>query len=508
MIQHFFSYNSVCLLLACVLCGFSFESLDGQPPKREFRAVWVSTVANIDWPSSPGLTSAQQKEEILKILDLHQQNRINAIILQVRPAADAIYFSDLEPWSRYLTGEQGRIPEPFYDPLEFWIAEAHRRGMELHAWFNPYRIKVNQTDELSDDHISHAHPEWIFNYGIRTYFSPAHPEVWNFIKTVVVDVVTRYDVDAIHFDDYFYPYRVQGEELPDSLDFMLFGGDYYPDRLEDWRRHNVDTIIQVLSTAIKAAKPWVKFGISPFGVWRNRAQDTRGSETTAGITNFDGLYADVIKWQRNGWIDYLMPQIYWRIDHPAVDFSTLAHWWNDYAYGRSVYVGLSPYKLQKKSEHKQWRKDKYFLQQLDILRSLEEVDGFGYFSSRHFFREDLERLNRKIQNQYCHYPALVPTMPWIDNEAPEIPGNLRLEGDEITWDVANTENEFDRARFFVIYRFTGDENLHLKGPQRIVGVTGEHSFKLNGINTTGIYRITSLDRLNNESQLSVFLKIE
>jgi len=508
MNQHLFSANIIWVLLCCVLYGFSFEPLNGQPLKREFRGVWVSTVANIDWPSSPGLTSAQQKEEILSILNLHQQNRINAIILQVRPAADAIYPSDLEPWSRYLTGEQGRIPEPFYDPLEFWIVEAHRRGMELHAWFNPYRIKVNPADELSDDHVSHTHPDWIFNYGTRTYFSPAHPEVWDFVKKVVVDVVARYDVDAIHFDDYFYPYRIRGEEIPDSLEFLLFGGEYFPDRLEEWRRHNVDTIIQVLSTAIKAVKPWVKFGISPFGVWRNRAEDPMGSETTAGTTNFDGLYADVIKWQRNGWIDYLMPQIYWRDDHPAVDFSTLAYWWNDYGFGRSVYLGLAPYRLQKKSEHKLWRKEKYFLQQLDILRSLEGVSGFGYFSSRHFFREDFKGLNRKIQHHYCLFHALVPTMPWIDNKAPQAPKNLRLEGDEIVWDAVNAKNEFDRARFFVVYRFHEGGNRHLKGPERIIGVTGEHRFTLNGGNTAGIYRISSLDRLNNESQLSILLEIE
>jgi len=500
--------NVIGVMLCLVLSGSFYLPLKGQPPKREFRGVWVSTVANIDWPSSPSLTSSQQKEEILKILDLHQQNRINAIILQVRPAADAIYPSDLEPWSRYLTGEQGRAPEPFYDPLEFWIAEAHRRGMEIHAWFNPYRIKLNPADELSDDHVSHAHPEWMFSYGTHTYFSPAHPEVWEFVKKVVIDVVTRYDVDAIHFDDYFYPYRIHGEEIPDSLEFLLFGEDYYPDMLEEWRRHNVDTIIQVLSTAIKAVKPWVKFGISPFGVWRNRAEDPMGSETKAGTTNYDGLYADVITWQRNGWIDYLMPQLYWRDDHPAANFSTLAYWWNDFGYGRSVYLGLAPYRIQKKSKHKLWRKEKYFLQQIDILRSLEEVSGYGYFSSRHFFREDFRRLNRKIQNHYCPFHALVPTMPWIDNGAPFAPGNLRLEGDAIVWDVADAKNEMERARFFVVYRFNGNEKQFLKGADRIVGVTGEQHFTVNGDIVSGIYRISSLDRLSNESQLSVLLEID
>jgi uncharacterized lipoprotein YddW (UPF0748 family) len=317
------------LLILGLFLGICLPALKAQIPKREFRGVWVATVANIDWPSRPGLSTSQQKGEILEILDKHKRNGINAIILQIRPTADALYPSDLEPWSRFLTGEQGVAPEPYYDPLEFWIVEAHRRGMELHAWLNPYRISLDTADVLSDQHISHSHPEWLFTYGDRSYFSPAHPQVWDFVTRVVVDVVRRYDVDAIHFDDYFYPYQIDGQELPDSLEFQIFGGEFFPDRIEDWRRHNVDTIISMLSAAIKKEKPWVKFGISPFGVWRNRSQDELGSETSAGTSNYDGLYADVLLWQKMGWIDYLMPQLYWRESHPAVGFSTLAHWWND-----------------------------------------------------------------------------------------------------------------------------------------------------------------------------------
>ncbi|MCK4992803.1 MAG: family 10 glycosylhydrolase, partial [Bacteroidales bacterium] len=299
-------------LLILGFCGIFVQALSAQSPKREFRGVWVATVANIDWPSEPGLSTYEQQHEILDIVDMHKKNGINAIILQVRPTADALYSSELEPWSGFLTGEQGKAPDPFYDPLEFWIREAHKRGMELHAWFNPYRINVDTADFLSGSHIIHKHPEWLFSYGGRFYFSPANPGVWNFVREVVVDVVRRYDVDAIHFDDYFYPYRIENQEFPDSLDFARYGGKFYPDRLEEWRRHNVDTIIAMLGAAIKEEKPWVKFGISPFGVWRNRSEDERGSETTAGTSNYDGLYADVLLWQQKGWIDYLMPQLYWR----------------------------------------------------------------------------------------------------------------------------------------------------------------------------------------------------
>jgi uncharacterized lipoprotein YddW (UPF0748 family) len=496
------------LLLLCLLCGFVLQPLLGQAPKREFRGVWVATVANIDWPSAPGLSTSRQQEEILDILDLHKLNGNNAIILQVRPTADAFYHSELEPWSRFLSGEQGVAPDPFYDPLEFWILEAHRRGMELHAWFNPYRITLDTTDSLSLSHIVHSHPEWIFTYGERTYFSPANPQVWDFVTEVVVDVVRRYDVDAIHFDDYFYPYQIAGQELPDSLEFQLFGGEFYPDRIGDWRRHNVDTIISMLGAAIKAEKPWVKFGISPFGVWRNRSEDTYGSETTAGTSNYDGLYADVLLWQRKGWIDYLMPQLYWRESHPAVGFSTLAYWWNDFGYGRHMYVGLAPYRLDKKSTYRQWRKAKYLLRQIDLIRQLEGLHGYGYFSSKHFFREDLDKLNLSLQKKHCRTPALVPEMPWIDSQTPPRPMDIRLEGETLVWEAQEMSAEMDRSRFFAVYRFDRGENTHIKSAKNLVELTGETRITFKGGIPGGIYRIAALDRLNNESQLSDPLEVQ
>ena len=495
-------------LLLLLLWGLSSSDLFAQAPKREFRGVWVATVANIDWPSSPGLSTIQQQAEILEILDLHKLNGNNAIILQVRPTADALYQSELEPWSRFLSGEQGVAPEPYYDPLEFWIREAHKRGMEMHAWLNPYRISIDTADLLSESHISHLHPEWIFTYGERTYFSPANPQVWDFVTSVVVDVVRRYDVDAIHFDDYFYPYQIADQDLPDSLEFKVFGGEFYPDRIEDWRRHNVDTIISLLGSAIKAEKPWVKFGISPFGVWRNRSEDAHGSETSAGTSNYDGLYADVLHWQRKGWIDYLMPQLYWRESHPAVGFSTLAYWWNDFGFGRHMYVGLAPYRLDKKSQHPEWRKEKYLLMQIDKIRDLEGLHGFGYFSSKHFFREDLNRLNKKLQKKYCQTPALVPEMPWIDSEAPSSPTDLRREGKALVWEASEASETMDRSRFFTVYRFDPNENSLIKSPGNLVELTGETRLTFEEGIPKGIYRIAALDRLNNESQLSDPLEVK
>ena len=478
------------------------------PVKYEFRAVWVATVANIDWPSRPGLPVDVQKKEIRDILDMHKRNGMNAIILQVRPSADALYASSLEPWSVYLNGEQGKAPEPFYDPLEYWIREAHRRGMELHAWFNPYRVRQHPSDSLVPGHVFNRHPDWCFTYGSKTYLAPGHPEVWSYVTQVVADVVRRYDIDAVHLDDYFYPYRIGGTPIPDDSTFLAFGGSYYPDRKEEWRRHNVDTVIQMLGKTIKQEKPWVKFGISPFGVWRNRTADNRGSETRAGTTNYDVLYADVVKWQQQGWVDYLMPQIYWRDNHPAADFSTLAYWWNDFHFGRAMYVGLAPYRLRKDAEYRQWKRDRFLLRQVDLIRSLEGIDGYGFFSSRHFARKKLRSLNRKLRRSYTRYPAIVPPMPWIDATAPDPPDNLYAEGNELRWETEPAGDEFDKARFFVVYRYKTKSERTLKRPGNIIAVTGEPLLTFEKEVPDGIYRVAALDRLNNESQLSEPLIID
>jgi len=502
MSQLLHNYSKKLILQLLILSVCALQTLYSQAPKREFRAVWVATVANIDWPSRPGLSGVEQQEEIKAILDLHQANGINAIILQVRPTADAIYPSELEPWTRFLTGVQGVAPEPWYDPLEFWIEECHRRGMELHAWFNPYRIKMSAKDSLAEKHIALQHPEWCFEYGGKTYFSPANSWVRDFLVTVGLDVVRRYDIDAVHFDDYFYPYAIAGEAIPDGPEFSLLGDSLYPSDPGQWRRQNVDTIIEMLHLAIKSEKPWVKFGISPFGVWRNRSEDFTGSETRAGISNYDGLYADVLKWQREGWIDYLMPQIYWRDDHPLAGFSTLAYWWNDFSYGRSVYVGLAPYRISKASKYKMWKKEKYLLAQIEVLRKLEGIDGFGFFSSKHFFRSDLSRLNSKLRKQYCSRPALVPEMPWIDSQAPPAPFNLVREGNSLHWDIHESLNEMERSRFFVLYRYGKGENSKVKRFENMIRVSAQSATVFPEGIEPGVYRVSALDRLSNESQLS------
>lgn len=505
---HYKQFDMKIFISLLIIFVLSTHATPAQPIKREFRGVWVSTVANIDWPSRPGLSALDQQKEIIRILDNHKARGINAIILQIRPASDAIYPSTLEPWSRYLTGIQGHAPRPFYDPLKFWITEAHKRGMELHAWFNPYRIKQSLKDSLDQEHIFVKKPYLGWEYGNRIYFEPGHPEVWEFLVKVVKDVVSRYDVDAIHFDDYFYPYKIRDTEIPDDKAFEMFGGDFYPENWDAWRRHNVDTIIQLLSDAIKDTKPWVKFGISPFGVWRNRTSDPLGSETRAGTTNYDALYADIIKWQQKGWIDYIIPQLYWRDDHPVADFSTLAYWWNDFSYGRGMYIGLAPYRIDKKSDHRLWRNHKFFLRQIALLRDLESIEGMAFFSSKHFFREDLQRMDKKLRKEYFTNPAIVPAMPWINNQPPPAPDQLQINNNTLTWNIPATKGEMNKPRFYVIYYYPDPPARPLKYPQTILTITGESQVTFKENLPTGMYRVSSLDRLNNESQLSNPLIVE
>ena len=312
------------------------------PPQYEFRAVWIATVENIDWPSKKALPVAQQKAEFIKLLDMHKRNGMNAVVMQIRPVTDAFYPSQYEPWSEYLTGRQGLPPSPYYDPLEFMINETHKRGMEFHAWVNPYRAVFNiKLSSVSPTHVTRLFPKWFLTYGSKKYFDPGLPEAREHVTRVIRDVVERYDLDAIHFDDYFYPYKIPGKEFPDQASFARYGNGMAKD---DWRRSNVDTIIKMLSETIKSVNPRVKFGISPFGVWRNKSKDPMGSNTRAGVTNYDELYADILLWLREGWIDYVAPQLYWEIGFPLADYTVLLDWWSRYSYGKQVYIGHGIYR--------------------------------------------------------------------------------------------------------------------------------------------------------------------
>jgi uncharacterized lipoprotein YddW (UPF0748 family) len=379
---------------------------------HEFRGVWIATVDNIDWPQRGVYTPYGQQTEFIRQLDQHKKNGMNAVIVQVRPSADAFYPSKLEPWSQWLTGVQGRSPSPYYDPLQFMINEVHKRGMEFHAWLNPYRANFNiSSASIAPNHITRIHPDWFLTYGGKKYFDPSNQDGQQHVIAVVRDIVSRYDIDAIHMDDYFYPYRIAGKEFPDAASYIRSGSRLSKD---DWRRSNVDTIIRKLNEVIKEEKPWCKFGISPFGVWRNKDMDPEGSNTKAGQTNYDDLYADILLWMKEGWVDYVAPQLYWERGHRLADYDELIDWWSRHSYGRHVYIGHGIYRAFEKGAA--WKNPKELPNQIKKLREYPEVQGSIYFSSKSFDRNP-NGWNDSLQNNYYRTPALIPEMSWLPSKA-------------------------------------------------------------------------------------------
>jgi uncharacterized lipoprotein YddW (UPF0748 family) len=376
-------------------------------PKQEFRAVWIATVDNIDWPSKKGIAVDSQKAEFIRILDLHKSNGMNAVIMQVRPATDAFYPSPYEPWSEWLSGVQGKPPSPYYDPLQFMVTETHKRGMEFHAWCNPYRADFSiGKASIAPSHITRLHPQWFLDYGGKKYFDPGNKEAQAFVVEVIRDMTERYDVDALHFDDYFYPYRIAGQEFPDSVSYQQYNNGLTKD---DWRRSNVDSVIVSLSRMIKQVKPWVKFGISPFGVWRNSDKDPRGSNTKAGQTNYDDLYADILLWLQKGWIDYVAPQLYWEFGHKAAPYEVLIDWWSKHTYGKHCYIGLGIYRA---GSNDAWKDSTQLLKQIDLLRNTPNMHGMIFFSSKTFNRNP-NGWNDSLRLNYFKEPAMVPEMKWL-----------------------------------------------------------------------------------------------
>jgi len=471
-------------------------------PKREFRGVWIATVANIDWPSKPGLSVGQQKAELIQILDSHQRAGINAIMFQIRPAADAFYSKGREPWSRYLSGIQGQAPNPFYDPLDFAIKEAHTRGMELHAWLNPYRATVDAGNTVANNHITKTHPEWFFYYSGKKLFNPGLPQVRLYITSVVMDVVKNYDIDGIHFDDYFYPYP-ERSPLPDLPTFRQYGRGF--SSIDDWRRDNVDLLIKMVSDSIKAEKPFVKFGISPFGIWDNKKDHPKGSET-AGFSGYRQLYADAIKWASEGWIDYQNPQIYFPFNYRAAAFEVLLDWWSRNTYGRHLYIGQAAYRVTEKGQG--WHEKDQLPRQIKTLRQNDQTQGSVFFSSKSI-TNNLGGFRDSLQYNYYRFKALPPTMPWLDNTPPLPPRGLTVrvtahKAVTLHWQKPDVTTDGERAYGYVIYRFNKGEEIDLTNARNILYISYNNSYTTYTDDsvirdTPYTYVITSLDRLKNES---------
>ncbi|MEU2588473.1 family 10 glycosylhydrolase [Streptomyces avermitilis] len=372
----------------------------------ELRGMWLATVANRDWPSHAGLTPAEQRAELLAHLDTAVRRRLNAVFFQVRPTADALWPSPYEPWSQYLTGTQGK--DPGWDPLGTAVAEAHARGLELHAWFNPYRI-ANHTDptRLVASHPARLHPDWAVPYGGKLYYNPGLPEVRAFVQDAMLDAVRRYQVDGVHFDDYFYPYPVAGQTFDDDAAYAAHGAGF-PDRAS-WRRHNIDRLVTETAARVRKVRPAARFGISPFGVWRNAATDPLGSDTRAGVQTYDDLYADTRTWVRERWIDYICPQVYWNIGFAAADYAKLVPWWAAVAKGTGVrlYVGEALYKAGDPAQPAAWQDPVELSRHLTLAKQYPQVRGHVFFSAKEAAADRIGALARVVADHY-QQPAKPP----------------------------------------------------------------------------------------------------
>jgi len=480
-------------------------STEARPKKREFRGTWIATVNDLDWPLKAGEPSKIQKKELINILDTLEKLNFNAVIFQIRPTADAFYKSKTEPWSTYLTGQQGKAPDENWDPLQFMTEECHKRGMEIHAWMNPFRIQQNLTDKLSTKNVAIKHPDWVVTYGTRTYLDPGFPAVREYLKMVVEEVVRNYDIDAIHFDDYFYPYPIAKIPFPDTLSFKMYNRGFPPDQIDNWRRSNVDSIIFTLSNTIKKIKSTVKFGISPFGVWENYTIDYTGSITNAGTTNFSHLFADVIKWQQNGWIDYLIPQIYWEIGHQTVDYITLANWWNERAFSRHVYIGHALYKLVEGTSPA-WKSNREMPEQISISRKLDNIEGNAFFRMKNI-NINPYGFKDQLQNDLYTTKALVPVMPWIDNIAPVPPSKTVARGffrkNKILIKYDKEQTPSPDLQGYLVYASGSKDSIDIENPTGILTFTSETTIKIDQLKLpskkTFYIWITAIDRLHNES---------
>ncbi len=467
--------------------------------KREFRGAWIQCVNG----QFQGIGTAQMQQTLRYQLDELRKDGVNAIIFQVRPECDALYESKIEPWSRFLTGQQGRAPQPYWDPLQWMVDECHKRGMELHAWINPYRAKTKNTNELATSHIVVRKPQNCFDYDGQVILNPGIPENQDYICSVVRDIVTRYDIDGLHIDDYFYPYPATGWQIPDNAQYQDYGKKFKD--IADWRRHNVNQFVKLLYQTVHNAKPWVKVGISPFGIYRNKKNAPNGSNTN-GLQNYDDLYADVLLWINKGWLDYCVPQLYWEIGHKAADYDTLIRWWNVYAYKRPLYIGediertvkaadpQNPLQSQQAAKHSLYSQMNN-VQGTVLWYAKAAVDNPGNYGTM-------------LRNVYWKHPALMPKMTFIDGRAPKKPRKLEalwVDGDYVLfWTAPGGKTWKSKAEKYVVYRFAKDERINTANPTKIVTVTADTFYRLPYVDGSQeyVYVVTALDRMQNESGLA------
>lgn len=466
--------------------------------KREFRAAWVASVANLDWPTRVGLSSEEQKQQLINIYEDLKEVNMNAVVLQIRPECDALYDSPYDPWSYWLTGQQGKAPDPYYDPLEFAVEEAHKRGIELHAWFNPYRVtrSVSGTYPQDEKHVSNQHPEWVLQVSNLEFLDPGIPMVRKYVTDVVMDVVNRYDIDGIHFDDYFYPY--EGITNQDNESWNLYRGDFT--NKDDWRRNNVNELLRMINDSLQVVEPFVKFGMSPFGIWKSGVPSG-----ISGLSGYSAIYCDAIAWLQERSIDYLTPQCYWQIGG-AQDYIRLTNWWADSvsANERHLYPGQALYRQEN------WDANE-IPRQIRHNRDNPNIQGSVLFRALNL-RDNPKGVTDSLIIDLNKNIALTPVMEWKDLTPPNPPSNLRLEriaGTATTglvWDKSEVPED-DPGRFFTIYSFNSENagEEQIADPANIVELIGETSYvpQSSAANEGPFYfAVSALDRNSNESTLS------
>ncbi len=479
--------------------------------KREMRALWVTSILNLDFPSSAHLTSEQQKREFTNLLDTMVKYNFNTIVMQIRPSGDALYPSPYEPWSAVLTGTQGQAPAPYYDPLAFMILESHKRNIDFHAWLNPYRAIFDYKNvKIANNHAIKKHPEWFVNYGKHTYFNPALPETRHFIAKIVGDITKRYDIDAIHMDDYFYPYKIPSKDFPDEAAFRKYPNGFSKYEKDAWRRNNVNLIIKELHKTVKSIKPWVQFGISPFGVWRNADKSPMGSKTQAGQTNYDDLYADVLLWSKKGWVDYIVPQIYWHIGHPAADYATLVKWWSEQLQNTRthLYIGHAIYKIGRGGNYLEWNKGNEIVRQLSLNQKYKNVKGSIYFRSKIFEQEDLKGLKNSLKDNFYRNKVLPPeTNVYTENPSPVLQlERIKKRTYELSWNGFEGKGA-DALKYYMVYMFKGKRKVgDLSDTRHIISRTTDTRFVMKipkgKKRRKRTFVVTRVNRANQESKIS------
>ena len=482
-----------------LLIGVLFSlAASAQGPKREFRGAWIQTVNR----QFEGMTTDYMQKTLTAQLDSLQKGGINAVMFQVRPEADALYYSEIEPWSRFLTGTQGQAPSPYWDPLQFMIVQCHRRGMELHAWLNPYRVKTKTSTNLVSNHLYFREPERFFVYDNMIFFNPGIEKNRQFICKIAADITRRYDVDGIHIDDYFYPYPVKGEAIPDEETFRA--NDMGLKNIEDWRRYNVDLLVKELHDSIVAVKPWVKFGVSPFGIYRNKKSDPMNGSDTNGLQNYDELYADILLWINKGWVDYSVPQLYWESGHKAADYNVLVDWWAKHASARPLFVGMDIERTVKNPDPSNPNRNQQ-IAKYRLMRSYPQIQGSCQWYAK-LFVDNIANYRSLMQEVYHRNIALQPLFLFKDATPPAevtklMPVKMKEDGMVLCWTPPAYEGEMDKPVKYVVYRFNEGEEINLNNSENIYTVTKIPFAPLEVYNGKKkfVFVVTALDRLNNES---------